>query len=214
MVSVEVFCFNAFAENTFIIEEGRDCLIVDPGCYDQDEYQALVNHIQENDLKPSKIINTHCHIDHILGVDQLKEYYGIPFYIHKNDQSLLESSKVIAPVYGFQSYREPEVDGFLEEGEEVLVGSSVWRVIEVPGHAPGHIALYNDENRIVIAGDVLFQNSIGRTDLPGGNYDTLLHSIRNKLFTLPDDVIVYPGHGPETTIGYEKQHNPFCGQNQ
>jgi glyoxylase-like metal-dependent hydrolase (beta-lactamase superfamily II) len=213
MVSIEVFCFNAFAENTFLIINDSRCIIVDPGCYETEEYDTLKNYISDHDLTPQSIINTHCHIDHILGVDQLKDYYNIPFYFGENELQVLKSGKLIAPAYGFNKYREPEYDGLLSEGEEVKLGNSILKILEVPGHSPGHIALYEEDSKICIAGDVLFQNSIGRTDLPGGDFDTLINSIRNKLFMLPDDVIVYPGHGPETSISEEKRNNPFCGVN-
>jgi len=213
MVSIKVFCFNAFSENTFLIIANSKCIIVDPGCYETDEYDTLKKYISENDLRPQSIINTHCHIDHVLGVDQLKDYYNIPFFIGKDELQVLQSAKLIAPVYGFNQFREPEHDGFLSEGEEVKLGNSTLKIIDVPGHSPGHIALYDDDSKICIAGDVLFLNSIGRTDLPGGDYDTLIHSIREKLFVLPEEAVVYPGHGPETTISEEKRHNPFCGIN-
>jgi glyoxylase-like metal-dependent hydrolase (beta-lactamase superfamily II) len=213
MVSIEVFCFNAFAENTFLIISDSRCIIVDPGCYEPEEYDTLKRYISDNDLTPQSIINTHCHIDHILGVDKLKDYYNIPFYFGKNELQVLKSGQLIAPAYGFNQYREPEYDGFLTEGEEVKLGDNTLKILDVPGHSPGHIALYEEDSKICIAGDVLFQHSIGRTDLPGGDFDTLINSIRNKLFNLPGDVIVYPGHGPETSISEEKRNNPYCGVN-
>jgi len=213
MVSIKVFCFNAFSENTFIIENDSKCIIVDPGCYEADEYETLKRYISEKGLSPQSIINTHCHIDHVLGVDQLKDYYNIPFYIGKNELQVLRSAKLSAPIFGFNQFREAEHDGFLSEGEEVKLGNISLKILDVPGHSPGHIALYDDDSKICIAGDVLFLNSIGRTDLPGGDYDTLINSIREKLFVLPEEVVVYPGHGPETTISHEKRHNPFCGIN-
>lgn len=213
MVSIKVFCFNAFSENTFIIENDSKCIIVDPGCYDVDEYETLKRYISEKELSPQSIINTHCHIDHILGVDQLKDFYNIPFYIGKNELQVLRSAKLSAPIFGFNQFREAEHNGFLSEGEEVILGNSSLKVLDVPGHSPGHIALYEEDSKICISGDVLFFNSIGRTDLPGGDYETLINSIREKLFVLPEEVVVYPGHGPETTISHEKRHNPFCGIN-
>ena len=214
MVSVRVFCFNAFSENTFLIESNSQCIIVDPGCYESYEQQELINYISENNLTPLSIINTHCHIDHILGVEYLKHHYNIPFEIGKNELPVLRSTKLMAQVYGFEGYKEPGYDRLLTEGEEITVGDSSWKVLDVPGHSPGHIALYEENNKLCLAGDVLFLNSIGRTDLPGGDYDTLINSIRNKLFEFPDDVVIYPGHGPETTIGEEKINNPFCGLNR
>jgi glyoxylase-like metal-dependent hydrolase (beta-lactamase superfamily II) len=213
MVTVKVFCFNAFSENTFLIESNSNCIIVDPGCYESFEYKELTDYISEHNLVPQSIINTHCHIDHVLGVDYLKDHYNIPFEIGKNEIPVLQSAKLIAPVYGFDGFKEPEKDKLLTEGDEIIVGDSIWKVLDVPGHSPGHIALYEEKSKQCIAGDVLFLNSIGRTDLPGGDYNTLINSIREKLFILPNDVVVYPGHGPETTIGEEKVNNPFCGIN-
>ena len=212
MVSVKTFCFNAFSENTFILESDKHCIIIDPGCYDEAERKELVDYIESNLLKPLSIINTHCHVDHVLGVKFIKEYFDIPFLILKEEEQVLKSVKLYAPIYGFNQYSEPEVDGYIEEGEIIKLGNSQWKILSVPGHAPGHIALYNEEDKICMAGDVLFQRSIGRTDLPGGHFDTLIKSIQMQLFTLPDDVKVYPGHGPETTIIEEKLYNPFCGE--
>jgi glyoxylase-like metal-dependent hydrolase (beta-lactamase superfamily II) len=189
-------------------------MIIDPGCYESYEFDALKKYISEKDLKPKSIINTHCHIDHILGVDHLKDHYKIPFYISKKELPVLQSATLMAPVYGFLQFKEPSPDGFLEDGENVVLGETSWQILDVPGHSPGHIALYNANHKICLAGDVLFQHSIGRTDLPGGDHETLMRSIKNKLFKLPDDVVIYPGHGPETTIDEEKQHNPFCGVSQ
>jgi len=212
MVSVKTFCFNAFSENTFILESNNQCIIVDPGCYDEIEKKEIVDYIENNQLNPVSIINTHCHVDHVLGIKYLQEYFEIPFLIFEEEKAVLESVKLYAPVYGFQQYSEPTVDGNVKEGEIINLGESYWKVLCVPGHSPGHIALYNEADKLCIAGDVLFQRSIGRTDLPGGNFDTLIRSIQEQLFTLPDDVKVYPGHGPETTIIEEKLYNPFCGQ--
>lgn len=213
MVSVKAFCFNAFSENTFLIHDNSTCIIVDPGCYEITEYNELMAYISEHGLSPQSIINTHCHIDHVLGVGQLKDHYKIPFYIGRREMLVLQSAKIIAPAYGFHQFREPVPDGFLDEGIMITLGDSDWKVIDVPGHSPGHIALLEEKSKSCLSGDVLFFHSIGRTDLPGGDYDTLIDSIRHKLFTLQDDVIVYPGHGPETTIGEERTNNPFCGIN-
>jgi len=211
MVSVEVFCFNAFSENTFLIKSDSRCIIVDPGCYMKDEYDELNRYISDHNLVPQSILNTHCHIDHVLGVEYLKGYYKVPYFIAEREMTILRSAKIIAPLYGFNLYNEPEPDGFIKAGEVITVGKSIWKVIDVPGHSPGHIALYEESAKLCLSGDVLFLNSVGRTDLPGGAYNTLMTSIRDRLFTLPDDVRVFPGHGPETTIGEEKLNNPFCG---
>jgi glyoxylase-like metal-dependent hydrolase (beta-lactamase superfamily II) len=213
MLTIKLFCFNDFSENTLIIQNQPDCMIVDPGCYQSGEVEELIGYLTENKLRPVCIVNTHCHVDHVLGVDKIKNHYHIPFIIGKNETAVLKSVKLFAPVYGFTGYVEPEPDRLIGEGEILTLGSQRWEVLEVPGHSPGHIALLNREEFICISGDVLFNQSIGRTDLPGGNYDTLIDSIRNKLFTLPDETRIIPGHGPETTVRDEKKFNPFCGEN-
>lgn len=211
MIKVKTFTFNPFIENTYVLyDETKECIIVDPGCYDEDEQDELKTFIEANQLKVTKLINTHCHVDHVLGNSFVKEHYKVSLFIHKIDQATLKSVKAYAPAYGFHKYQEAEADGFLDEGDVVEFGQSKLEIFFVPGHAPGHIALYNVEEKLCIGGDVLFKGSIGRTDLPGGNFDTLIDSIRRKMFTLPEDTTVYCGHGPTTTIGEEKWFNPFC----
>ena len=212
MLEIKQFCFNPFQENTFILSNAtKEALIIDPGCMDDSEYEELYDEIEKMELNPTAIINTHCHVDHVLGNKRIKEHYKIPLYIHELDLFLLNSAKIIAPTYGIHNYEETEPDGYLKEGENFKLGDTELEIFHVPGHSPGHIALYHSGSAICIAGDVLFSGSIGRTDLPGGDFDTLIRSINSKLFTLPDDVKVYAGHGPYTTIGHEKQTNPFCG---
>lgn len=211
---IKQFEFNAFSENTYVVyDETKECVIIDPGCYEQAEKETLKNFIKDNELKVTALINTHCHIDHVLGNSFVKNEFGVGLTIHELDKSTLKSNEIVAPMYGFNAYEMCEADAFIEEGDQVKFGNSVLDVIFVPGHAPGHIALVNESEKICIGGDVLFQQSIGRTDLPGGDFDTLISSIKSKLFALPDDITVYCGHGPSTNIGYEKQHNPFCGVN-
>lgn len=211
MIEIKSFVFGSFQENTYILfDETKECILIDPGCYEREEKEELVEFIENNDLRIKLLLNTHCHIDHVLGNYFIKEKYKVPLLIHQKDNPTLKSVKVYAPVYGFQHYQEAEVDGFLEEGDVIKFGSSQLKVIFVPGHAPGHIAFINKELNICIGGDVLFYQSIGRTDLPGGNYDILIQSIHSKIFPLADSVVIYPGHGPETTVGHEKKYNPFC----
>ncbi|MBL0742416.1 MBL fold metallo-hydrolase [Chryseolinea lacunae] len=211
MLHVQVFVFNPFQENTYVLyDETKECVIIDPGCYDAAEKAELTDFISDHQLSVQKLLNTHCHVDHVLGNAFVKETYKTKFYIHASDEPVLKAVKVYAPHYGFNLYHEATPDGYLTEGDEVCFGNQVFSVLFVPGHAPGHIAFYHAGEKVVIGGDVLFRNSIGRTDLPGGDFDTLIQSIHQKLFTLPDDVTVYPGHGPETTIGFEKKTNPFC----
>ena len=210
MIQIQSFVFNPFSENTYILsDETKEAIIVDPGCYEPKEYQVLNDFIKENDLKPVGIYNTHAHIDHVLGVARLKNTHQIPFALHQLDEPLLRAVKTYAPNYGFPTFDEPTVERWLEAGETVKFGNSTLKVVFVPGHAPGHVAFVNDAQKFVIGGDVLFRQSIGRTDLPGGDMNTLLSSIRSHLFTLPDDYTVYAGHMQPTTIGFEKKHNPF-----
>ncbi len=211
-MNIKQFVFNAIAENTFVLyDDTRECIIVDPGCYNQEEKDMLKKFITENNLHVVALINTHCHIDHVLGNNFIKNEFSVGLTIHKHDIATLKACEIVAPIYGFHHYENCEADHFIDEGNQVKFGESVLDVLFVPGHAPGHIALYNIPEKICISGDVLFQQSIGRTDLPGGDFNILLDSIKNKLFSLPDDVTVYCGHGPSTNIGYEKQYNPFCG---
>lgn len=211
-MTVKQFEFNAFSENTYVVyDETKECIIIDPGCYEAHEKAELKNFIKEKNLKAVGLINTHCHIDHVLGNKFVKDEYGVKLIIHKLDVATLKSNEVVSQMYGFHAYEPCEADGFIAEGEQVKFGNSVFEVIFVPGHAPGHIALVNEAEKICIAGDVLFRQGIGRTDLPGGDFDTLMSSIKDKMFALADDVEVFCGHGPSTHIGFEKQNNPFCG---
>jgi len=211
VIAIQSFVFNAFQENTYIIsDKTNECVIIDPGCYDDHEKKELADYIQDHQLNVRMLLNTHCHIDHILGNEFVKQKYGTKLYIHQTEEFVLNAQKILAPHYGFNRYQEARPDGYLEEGDVIEFGLQKFTILFVPGHSPGHIAFYNEKEKVVLAGDVLFQNSVGRTDLPGGNHNTLVNSIHKKLFTLPDEVTVYPGHGGETTIGVEKRTNPFC----
>ena len=210
MIQIYSFTFNAFEENTYILyDETKECVIIDPGCYDKSEKQTLTRFIETNKLQVKYLLNTHCHIDHVLGNAFVKHTYGVDLYIHQADEPVLRAVINYAPSYGFVQYEATEADHYLNEGDIVKFGNSSLAVLFVPGHAPGHIALYNKEQQFCIGGDVLFQGSIGRTDLPGGDFKTLINSIRTKLFPLDNEVTVYPGHGDPTTIGEEKKYNPF-----
>ncbi|MFN3403355.1 MAG: MBL fold metallo-hydrolase [Cytophagaceae bacterium] len=211
MINIQTFTFNPFQENTYLLfDETKEAIIIDPGCSDRDEEEQIKSFITNNGLVLTKLINTHCHVDHVLGNYFIKDHYKVPLIIHKYDEPVLKSVKVYAPSYGFYNYQEAIPDHYIEEGQIIQFGNSKLEILFVPGHAPGHIALYNREQNFCISGDVLFYRSIGRTDLPGGNFDILIQSIHRKLFKLPDNLIIYPGHGPETTIGEEKLYNPFC----
>ncbi len=211
MIQIKPFVFNFFSENTYVVfDQTKEAIIVDPGCYSQNEKDQLATFISKNELQVKFIINTHGHIDHVLGNHYVKELYGAPVLIHPLDVVVLKSVEVYAPSYGIMDYVGIDPDGNLEPGQKLRFGNTAFDIIFVPGHAPGHIALIGPNQKVCISGDVLFYESIGRTDLPGGNHQTLLNSIHQKMFTLDDDMVVYPGHGPTTTIGHEKAHNPFC----
>lgn len=209
-MTISGFTFNAFSENTYVLhDETLECVIIDPGCYEKKEQAVLTDFIRDNKLKVVQLLNTHCHIDHVFGNQFIIDTYRVPFLIHQADLATLQAVPVYAPSYGFPLYNPATPTGFLAEGDTVRFGNTDLKVLFTPGHAPGHVVFYHEASQTCLGGDVLFQRSIGRTDLPGGNHQTLLDSIRTKLFTLPDAVTVYPGHGPSTTIGEEKKYNPF-----
>jgi hydroxyacylglutathione hydrolase len=211
MLKVETLVFNPFQENTYLVyDDSGEALIIDPGCHNASEQRWLSQKINSLKLKPVRLINTHCHIDHVLGNRYVAEQYNLTLEIPIKEVPVLNTVAQIAQMYGI-AYNDPspEPSSFLVEGTPILFGNSSLQVYDTPGHSPGSISLFHKPTNTLIAGDVLFKDSIGRTDLPGGDYETLIHSIKQKLFTLPDETIVYPGHGPTTTIGYEKINNPF-----
>lgn len=214
MLKIKSFTFNPFQENTFVLydEQGKGVLI-DPGCIEEEEETELSDFIQKEEIQLTQLLNTHCHIDHVLGNAWAKEKYGLELWIHPNEQAVLKSVEVYAPNYGFSSYESTEAEHFFQAGDEIQVGSEKLQVLFVPGHCPGHVVFYHAESKQCICGDTLFRGSIGRTDLPGGNHEQLLSNIREILFKLPHDCVMYPGHGPETTIGFEIMNNPFVGLN-
>lgn len=208
-MKIKVFEFNPFAENTYVLsDDKKNAVIIDPGCYEEYERSEINDYISHENFTIRAVINTHCHIDHVLGNDAMKDKYKAEMWVPKNEEPVLKAIPSYAPNYGFSAYREVEVDHWYDEGT-LEFGDIQLKAIEVSGHSPGHMVLYNEANKVLIGGDVLFRGSIGRTDLPGGNHDQLLRNISEKVYTLPDEVVVYPGHGPETTIGFEKQYNPF-----
>lgn len=214
MLQIKSFTFNPFQENTYLIyDDSLQAAIIDPGCHTTQERKELADFILENNLKPVLLLNTHCHIDHVLGNDWVKNTYKIPLLIHRLELPVLKSVEAYASNYGFHNYSGAEPDGFLEEGEVISIGAEKLKVLFVPGHAPGHVVFYHAESGRAIGGDTLFQGSIGRTDLPGGNHQLLLDKIKSVLFALPDETVIYSGHGPETMIGFEKSNNPFVGKN-
>lgn len=211
MIQIKKLTFNPFQENTYILfDETKECVIIDPGCYTKAEQQMLVDFISENELKPVKLLNTHCHIDHVLGNYFVSKTYNLDLGVHELDVVTLNAVSTYSHLYGFEAYQlSPKPSYFLNEGDLIKFGNSTLEVIFCPGHAPGHVVFYNSDQQFVINGDVLFQGSFGRVDLPGGDFNTLKNSIINKMFNLPDEVVVYTGHGGETTIGTEKKYNPI-----
>jgi len=210
-MKIKSFAFNPFQENTYVVyDETKECIIIDPGCYTEKERTELRRFITSEELKPVKLINTHCHIDHVLGNKFASELWNLELYMHKEDLPLLENAGNIGKMYGLEDYEgSPYPKHFLAQDDTLTFGESSFKILFTPGHAPGHICLYSKENNLVIAGDVLFQGSVGRTDLPGGDHSTLINSIITQLFPLSNETQVFCGHGPSTNLGYEKEHNPF-----
>ena len=210
MIHIKAFTFSPISENTYVLynDKGK-AIIIDPGCYFPAEQETLKNFITDTGLTPVQLINTHCHLDHVFGNKWVHETYGPELFIHPNEASMLELAPISGERWGlpFQNYTGPL--HFLNDGDTVLLDDTAIQVILAPGHSPGSICFYLPNQGDLIGGDVLFRGSIGRTDLPGGDSETLLTSIREKLWVLPDETVVYSGHGIKTTIGYEKRNNPF-----
>lgn len=210
MVYKEVFTFNPFQENTYLLwDDAGNGVIFDPGCHNYEERKVLTDFILSKDIQLKYCLNTHAHIDHVLGVHYIKEQYKVPFGLHPKDLPLLNDAANRAAVYGFPAYQSVEVDRLLEDNEIIEIGEMKLKVLFVPGHAPGHVAFYLEEQGWLIDGDVLFRRSIGRTDFPLCNHADLVNSIQNQLYVLPEETEVFPGHGGSTTIGIEKNQNPF-----
>ncbi len=210
MLQIKSFVFSPIQENTYLLHnELKECIIIDPGCYFDDEKNVIQNFITKSGLKPKMLLNTHCHLDHVFGNKFISETYGLTLQLHEKEKHVLSFAPASGLMYNmpFDNYSGEFI--LLKEGDKILLGDDELEVIEAPGHSPGSICFYCKKQHFVIGGDVLFQRSIGRSDLPGGNHQTLLNSIREKLFALPDDTKVYSGHGDPTTIGEEKLYNPF-----
>lgn len=210
MIHIKAFTFSPISENTYVLynNEGK-AIIIDPGCYFPNEQETLKNFLTDNSLTPVYLLNTHCHLDHVFGNKWVHETYGLEPHLHPNEEAMLALAPVSGERWGlpFENYAGPL--HFLNDGDTVFLGDTEIQVILAPGHSPGSICFYIPYQGDLMGGDVLFRGSIGRTDLPGGDSETLLHSIREKLWVLPDETVVYSGHGIKTTIGYEKRNNPF-----
>lgn len=210
MINIKSFANNPYQENTYILyDETQTCVIIDPGMYTGAEQNAVVNFVKAQNLKPTLLLNTHCHIDHVLGNKFIFDTYGLKPQLHKNELPLLEAIPSYAPQQGFEYELSPSPEVFLPETGTINFGNSELEIIFAPGHSPGHVCFYSKKDGFLIGGDVLFYGSIGRTDLPGGNHAQLINSIKNNLMGLPDEVVVYAGHGGPTQIGYERLHNPY-----
>ena len=210
MLTVKSFAFNPVQENTYVLSGEKDaCCIIDPGCYFGNERAALKEYIEQQGLSPKLLLNTHCHLDHVFGNKFVSETWDLPLHLHEKEEAVLAA----APEWGqawdmpFENYRGELI--FLAPGDPILLGDDRLDILFLPGHSPGSIGFYCASQGILIGGDVLFRGSIGRTDLPGGDHETLLTSIRRELWPLPDETIVYSGHGEPTTVGWERAHNPF-----
>lgn len=211
-MEIAIFQFSLFGINTYLVfdEESKKCAVVDPGMSNQEEEEAIENFIAEKGLTLTHIINTHLHIDHVAGVPFLRRKYKAPVYAHNGDEFLGSQISAQAKMFGLNlNLDNIEITEYLEDGDKIKIGDGELEVIAVPGHSKGSITLYDKKGGFLISGDALFQGSIGRTDLPGGNYSELIENIRKRLLTLPEDTVVFPGHGPATTIGAEKHGNPF-----
>lgn len=211
MLNIQKFVFNPFSENTYIVwdDNSKTGAIIDPGCNDDNERETVDNFIRSNSLNLKFLINTHCHIDHIFGNSYIKKNYDVNFLAPEKDVPLLDMMINVAKIYAVELIPSPQPDELILDEQKFLLGNTEGEFLFTPGHSPGEVCLYFEKDKICFTGDVLFNKNIGRTDLLGGSYETLIASIENKLFTLPDDVTIYPGHGEASTIGDEKKNNPF-----
>jgi glyoxylase-like metal-dependent hydrolase (beta-lactamase superfamily II) len=210
MISVHYFAFGPFQENTYILwDETKECIVLDPGNSNASENKKLTDFITQNNLTLKRLILTHAHLDHISGNKYIFDTYGLLPEVHKDDLYFIEKQLATANMYGITVEQSPMPNKYINEGDIVSFGNSSLKTLHTPGHSPGSISYYNLEDKFIIGGDVLFYGSIGRTDLPLGHHDTLIKSIKDKLFPLGDDMKVYSGHGIPTSIGFERTHNPF-----
>ncbi|MCQ2315415.1 MAG: MBL fold metallo-hydrolase [Bacteroidales bacterium] len=212
MLSVSTFVFNSLQENTYIVSnENLDCVIIDAGNYAASENEEIIGHIESRKLKPKMLLSTHSHIDHVMGNSVLSKRYGIPLAACPVEREYYDKVWMYAEVFGIKFTQDmciyPSID--LADGEIVKVGGDELKVLYTPGHAKGHVSFYAENDGFVLTGDTLFRRGVGRSDFPGGSYEQLENSLKNVLYKLPDDTIVYPGHGPTTTIGEERRNNYY-----
>ena len=210
MITIQDFCFSAFQENTYVLyNELKEAIIIDPGCYTRIEEKILSDFIRKENLKPTLLLNTHCHLDHVFGNNYVSETYGLTAHIHPNEQIVLDRLPEAAAKWGAptETYKGPIQ--YIQEGEIIPLGNDAFKVLLTPGHSPGSVCFYHVEQDFMIGGDLIFKDGVGRTDLPGANPQDLIKSIREQIFPLPDSLTIYSGHGPVTTWGREKEHNPY-----
>ncbi|PID91181.1 MAG: MBL fold hydrolase [Bacteroidetes bacterium] len=210
MIRIETLIFNPFQVNTYLLSnEKGEAIVVDPAFTEGPEQEGFDRLIVDRGYRLCGQLNTHCHVDHLLGVMHLKNEYELPLRAHKEELMLVRNARQMGEMFGLTIPGFEAIDVYLEDGEQILLGEDEIRAIHVPGHSPGSLAFLVPESRFVITGDALFRGSIGRTDLPGGNYDTLIAAIQTRLLSLPPEYLIYPGHGPSSTIGRERNENPF-----
>jgi len=210
MLKVHTLTFGPFQLNTSVLsDETGECVIVDPGCFTDEENKKLTQFLEKNNLKPVRLLQTHCHLDHVFGAKYVADTYQLEMEAHIEEHFIHRRFEDSCNMYNLPGKNPPPITKYINEGDKITFGNSELEVLFVPGHTPGHIVFISKEAKSVIAGDVLFHRSIGRTDLPGGNHAQLIKHIKEKVFLLPDDYTVFPGHGGTTTIGYEKENNPF-----
>ena len=213
-MQIATFTFNEFSENTYVLfDDTKQCAIIDPGCHSASEQAELVNFITQQNLKPTLLLNTHCHIDHVLGNAFVAKKYNLPLHLHQKELETYKDTDRWAKMFGMVVEEIPEPQVYINEGQTLNFGNTNLQILLTPGHSIASLSFYEPQTKQLISGDVLLYQSIGRTDLPGGNFETLITSIKTKLFVLPDETDVYSGHGPKTSIGFEKKNNPFLNAN-
>lgn len=210
MLAIQTFCFNPFQENTFVLfNTAKEAIIVDPGCYIRSEQATLKNWIAENELTPKLLLNTHCHLDHVFGNNFIADTYSLAVHIHPNEKIVLDRLEEASERWGVPTAAYHGEIIFIDKSESLQFGEDTFSILETPGHSPGSICFYHQAQDFIIGGDLIFQDGVGRTDLPGGNPAELIKSIREQILPLPDTLTIYNGHGPATTLGREKLHNPY-----
>jgi hydroxyacylglutathione hydrolase len=210
MIQLQKFTFNIFMVNTYLLyDETNECIIIDAACYEESEQDEILEFIERKQFKLVRSLNTHCHIDHVLGNGFIAKKLGIYPEYHKASIPFFHTAREIGNSFGYSLDSIPDPKRYIETGETIKFGNAELKALYTPGHADGSVSFYCEKDQFVITGDVLFKETIGRTDLPSGDFNLLMRSIHEELFTLPEDTVVYPGHGPETTIGYEMRNNPF-----